>query len=40
MAVGYVDCRDWASYNAALVRRGEIFLGLDAVEEWEGELAS
>jgi len=38
LAVGYVDCRDWSRYNDALVRRGEIFLGLDAVEEWEEEL--
>jgi transposase len=29
---------DWPAYNGALVRRGEIFLGLDAVEEWEEEL--
>jgi IS5 family transposase len=36
--LGYVDCRDWKAYNEALVRRGEIFLGLDAVEEWEEEL--
>jgi IS5 family transposase len=36
--VGYVDCRDWPRYNEALVRRGEIFLGLDAMEEWEEEL--
>jgi transposase len=38
LAVGYVDCRDWSAYNDALARRGEIFLGLDAVEEWEEEL--
>ena len=36
--MGYVECRDWPWYNEALVRRGEIFLGLDAVEEWEEEL--
>lgn len=36
--MGYVDGRDWPRYNEALVRRGEIFLGLDAVEEWEEEL--
>jgi len=36
--VGYVDGRDWPRYNEALVRRGEIFLGLDAMEEWEDEL--
>jgi len=34
----YVDNRDWPRYNEALVARGEIFLGLDAVEEWEQEL--
>ncbi len=34
----YVDCRDWSDYNEALVRRGEILLGLDAVEDWEEEL--
>jgi len=37
-AVGCVDCRDWKAYNDALVRRGEIFLGLDAMDEWEEEL--
>lgn len=36
--MGCVDRRDWRAYNEALVRRGEIFLGLDAVEEWEEEL--
>ena len=36
--LGCVECRDWGRYNDALVRRGEIFLGLDAVEEWEEEL--
>jgi len=40
LVLGYVDCRDWKAYNDALVRRGEIFLGLDAVEEWEEELKS
>ena len=36
--MGCVGCRDWPRYNEALVRRGEIFLGLDAMEEWEAEL--
>ena len=39
LAVGYVDGRDWPRYNDALVRRGEIFLDIDAMEEWEEELA-
>ena len=36
--MGYVDCRNWPRYNDALVRRGEIFLDLDALEEWDEEL--
>ena len=36
--MGSVRCRDWSAYNGALVMRGEIFLGLDAIEEWEQEL--
>jgi IS5 family transposase len=29
---------DWSKYNAALVRRGELLLDLDVMENWEEEL--
>lgn len=36
--MGFVDCRDWKAYNEGLVRRGEILLDLDLMEDWEEEL--
>ena len=30
--------RDWKSYNEALVRRGEILLSLDFINNWDKEL--
>lgn len=34
----YVDRRDWREYNESLVRRGEILLDFDMLDEWEEEL--
>lgn len=34
----FVDGRDWRAYNEGLVRRGEILLDLDLMEDWEEEL--
>jgi len=34
----YVDGRNWKEYNQSLVRRGEVLLDFDMLEEWEGEL--
>ena len=34
----YVDKRDWKEYNASLVRRGEILLDFDLLDEWGEEL--
>ena len=33
LAVGFMDCRDWHTYNEGLVRRGEI--PLDLMDDWE-----
>ena len=35
---GYVDDRDWKEYNESLVRRGEILLDFDLLDEWSEEL--
>jgi hypothetical protein len=34
----YIDNRDWPGYNEQLVIRGEYFLALDWVRNWDGEL--
>jgi hypothetical protein len=34
----YVDSRNWKEYNESLVRRGEVLLDLDVLDEWEDEL--
>lgn len=34
----YVDRRNWKEYNESLVRRGEVLLDLDVLDEWEDEL--
>jgi hypothetical protein len=34
----YVDKRNWKEYNESLVRRGEILLDFDMLDEWEEEL--
>ena len=34
----FIDNRDWCSYNEQLVKRGEYFLALDFVEQWDKEL--
>ena len=34
----YVDKRDWKVYNQSLVRRGEILLDFDLLDEWNEEL--
>ena len=34
----FIDKRDWKNYHAELLRRYEIFLDLDWVESWDGEL--
>jgi hypothetical protein len=34
----YVDNRDWKEYNESLVRRGEILLDFDLLDEWSEEL--
>ena len=33
-----MEGRDWAGYNEALVRRGEVLLDLAVLEDWEKEL--
>jgi hypothetical protein len=35
----YEDVRDWPVYNEQLVKRGEYFLDLEWVENWDNELA-
>jgi len=30
--------RNWKQYNRSLVRRGEIMLSFDAMEQWSAEL--
>jgi len=34
----YVDKRDWKEYNESLVRRGEIMLDFEVLDEWEAAL--
>jgi hypothetical protein len=34
----YVDSRNWAEVNAQLVRRGEFYLDLECVKNWQREL--
>jgi stalled ribosome alternative rescue factor ArfA len=34
----YVDKRDWREYNESLVRRGEVLLDFDLLDEWNKEL--
>jgi len=34
----YVDRRNWREYNESLVRRGEVLLDFDMLDEWEEEL--
>ena len=34
----FVDKRDWPKYNGQLVKRGEFFLDLDWVRDWDNEL--
>lgn len=34
----YVDRRDWKEYNEPLVRRGEVLLDFDLLDEWSSEL--
>jgi len=34
----YVDKRDWREYNESLVRRGEVLLDFDLLDEWNVEL--
>lgn len=34
----YIDDRDWPEYNAQLVRRGEFYLDLSCVKNWNREL--
>ena len=29
---------NWPSYNQSLVRRGEILLGFDVIDNWDSEL--
>ena len=36
----FIDNRDWRLYNERLVKRGEYFLALDFVENWDKELAN
>ena len=33
------DNRDWTVYNGRLVRRGEFYLSLDFIEQWDRHLA-
>ncbi len=34
----YIDNRNWKEYNAQLVRRGEFYLDLECVKNWQREL--
>jgi hypothetical protein len=34
----YVDNRSWSEYNESLVRRGEVLLDFDLLDEWNAEL--
>ena len=34
----YIDQRNWPEYNAQLVRRGEFYLDLQCVKNWNSEL--
>ena len=34
----YVDRRNWKEYNESLVRRGEVLLDFDMLDEWQDEL--
>ena len=34
----YIDQRNWSEYNAQLVRRGEFYLDLQCVKNWNKEL--
>jgi hypothetical protein len=34
----YVDSRNWKEYNSQLVRRGEFYLDLECVKNWQKEL--
>jgi hypothetical protein len=34
----YVDRRNWKEYNESLVRRGEVLLDFDMLDEWNEEL--
>ncbi len=34
----YVDDRDWSEYNESLVRRGEVLLDFDILDEWNVSL--
>ena len=36
----YVDRRNWKEYNESLVRRGEVLLDFDVMDEWKGALRS
>ena len=35
----FIDRRNWTTYNEQLVKRGEYFLDLDFVMNWDNELA-
>ena len=35
----YIDDRDWSIYNEQLVKRGEFYLCLDFIDQWDDELA-
>src|SRR5690554_2077400 len=35
----YPDNRDWSIYNERLVKRGEFYLSLDFIDQWDDQLA-
>jgi hypothetical protein len=35
----YIDDRDWSIYNKQLVKRGEFYLSLDFIDQWDDLLA-
>ena len=35
----YSDMIDWPSYNESLVRRGQVLLDFDVLDEWDHELS-
>ena len=35
----YIDNRDWSIYNERLVERGEFYLSIDFIDQWDDQLS-